>query len=608
MEFDNLATIRQLAQLPPIQLPPPELKHSAWTAALRAVPAAAAEALAGGAELLTAGAKLGAGGGVAGFMQRGEPLSSITGETEISRSLRNVAESYGPDPATAGAAERLVFGLTRGIGKAVAYGVTTGPAAPFLFGADEGLTQMDVLQRQGVDTATAAKAGAVAAGVNAAGFLIPVAGKTAIQTAGLATVAGPASFIAQQASTREILRAADYGKVAEQFDPLDPAGLALSALPFGFGAWAMRARAKGGARPVAEPVSPAPGQRIEPTMVDTGTAAPAEPPAPHVPTLPQEAIDAAMVHNLTLAADHAEATLSHPMESLADYAARTLPKDAPAKKDGPDPFLGWLKQQGGVNFSDKFDITGEAGGVRLNRGGVFKSGGRGLDELAQIAEAEGWIPPGSTADVDGGVPALRDMIQRSMQGERILPLADQYQRIAQDHAAQARTLEAESLGARLQMLGVDPAPAMGNPDVLRAYLDQHEGRLLRQTLAEAQPPDLSVVHEPPHPRPAPPAVTQAQEAPPASAADAAPPVQQQATPAAAPAKPDPIAAMRARADQVAAEAPDMVIGHTPEGQPITARQELERIRQEAQTGTDTTLGAADAPLIDVAVQCALRLG
>jgi hypothetical protein len=314
MEFDATATLDALAKLPPEAPKIAEPKGSAWTAPFRAVPAAVAEAAAGGAELLTAGVRLANRGGVAGMMHRGEPLTSIKGETEVSRSLRNVAESYAPDPATAGAAERLVFGLTRGIGKAVAYGVTTGPAAPFLFGADEGLTQMDALQRQGVDTATAAAAGGVAAAVNTAGFLIPVAGKTVAGTIGLGTVSGPASFIAQQAATREILSRADYSKLAEQFDPLDPVGLGMSLLPFGFGAWAMRARVKGGARPVdaapkvadAAPKADAPAPKVADAAPVGDAVAPADV-APARPEVAQEHVDAAMVHNLTLFEDGAKA-------------------------------------------------------------------------------------------------------------------------------------------------------------------------------------------------------------------------------------------------------------------------------------------------------------
>ena len=130
----------------------------------------------------------------------------------------------------------------------------------------------------------------------------------------------------------------------------------------------------------------------------------------------------------------------------------------------------WLKANGGVNFADKFDITGEQSGILMNRGGVFTKAGRGLDELAQIAEAEGWLPPGSTADVDGGVPQLRDMLQRSMAGERIRPLADQYAHMAEQAGRRADDARVLALENRMRLLGIDPTPARGNADVIRAYL------------------------------------------------------------------------------------------------------------------------------------------
>lgn len=51
-----------------------------------------------------------------------------------------------------------------------------------------------------------------------------MAGATWKSTAALAVAGGPASFIAQNAATREILQAADYSKLADQYDPLDPVG------------------------------------------------------------------------------------------------------------------------------------------------------------------------------------------------------------------------------------------------------------------------------------------------------------------------------------------------------------------------------------------------
>jgi hypothetical protein len=89
--------------------------------------------------------------------------------------------------------------------------------------------------------------------------------------------------MAQQAATSAILERAGYAKIAEQFDPLDPMGLAMSALiplPFaGYGAMRNIRAAK---------------------ALKAGEVPPVAPVAPEAPTVPREAVDAAMVHNLTL--------------------------------------------------------------------------------------------------------------------------------------------------------------------------------------------------------------------------------------------------------------------------------------------------------------------
>lgn len=55
-------------------------------------------------------------------------------------------------------------------------------------------------------------------------------------------------------------------------------------------------------------------------------------------------------------------------------------------------------------------------------------------------------------------------------------------------------------------------------------------------------------------------------------------------------------------------APDMVVGKDAQGNDVTVRQEMERIRRESMEGTDTELGAQDAGLLEVAANCALTLG
>jgi hypothetical protein len=176
-----------------------------------------------------------------------------TGEafsTEIGTSLRQTARDYAPDPASANQAESLLFGLSRFVTKAVGYSLAAGPVpGAVLTGADEGMTEADRLKDQGVDMATRTKVGVVAGAVAGASVALPVVGKTWRETIGLAAVGGPGGFIAQQAASKAILANADYDQLAEQYDPFDPVGLAVSSLvPLGFGAYAMRgARARANA-------------------------------------------------------------------------------------------------------------------------------------------------------------------------------------------------------------------------------------------------------------------------------------------------------------------------------------------------------------------------
>lgn len=169
----------------------------------------------------------------------GLDFSSSTGDN-----LRGFARFLAPDPETAHTAERLVFDLSRVMTKAVGYSVAGGGplAGAVLTGADEGMAVADDLKQAGVDLGTRTAVGGVVGLATAAGVALPVAGNTLAQTAGLVAVGGPLSFMAQQQAVRSILQAADYSKLAEQYDPLDPVGLAVSTLvPAGFGAWGLRA-------------------------------------------------------------------------------------------------------------------------------------------------------------------------------------------------------------------------------------------------------------------------------------------------------------------------------------------------------------------------------
>lgn len=294
MDFDASAQVEALAKLPPEPPKPPE--RSAWGWVPRIAQAAAAGVAgsvadvvkgAAAADALTLGADPRARGAFnaeqlqAGQVEAqrqldtGEAMTSTLGD-----SFRQVQRDARPDPVTAGTAERLVFGVAEPMLKLIGGGMTLGPFGLAGASAEIGLQQSDELRQQGVDFQTRAAVGALTAGVTAASVALPLTGPTLKATAGLYVAGGPGGYIAQQAATSEILKRAGYAKIAEQFDPLDPVGLAMSALiPLPFAAYGARRIMKAGKG--AEPVKPA----AEPKPVET---------------VPPEAVDAAMVHNLTL--------------------------------------------------------------------------------------------------------------------------------------------------------------------------------------------------------------------------------------------------------------------------------------------------------------------
>lgn len=188
----------------------------------------------------------------AGEEARQHVASGEAFSTEAGSGLRVTARGLMPDPATSNAVENTLFSVSRGLTKALGYGIAATPVVgATLFGADEALTEADKLKAEGVDIGTRTKVGAVTGAFAGAGLVLPVAGRTVAQTAALVVAGGPASFVAQQAASRAILQNADYTKIADRYDPFDPVGLAVSTLiPAGFGAWATR-----GARNAPKPAA-----------------------------------------------------------------------------------------------------------------------------------------------------------------------------------------------------------------------------------------------------------------------------------------------------------------------------------------------------------------
>lgn len=307
-EADNLRGARDAAMRPP-PVPKQAASFSAWgtlTAAPRGAAAGAAQSggfladvLGAFGQALDATGTAGAGGMFAGQSAAERQSSDAAAErmrregldfsSEAGDSFRSVARGYAPDPETAHTAERLVFDFARFATKAVGYAAAGGPVVgSVLTGADEALTASDELRLQGVDLGTRSAAGAVVGVASALGVGLPMAGRTALGTAGLVAAGGPVSFIAQQAGVRKILQDADYSKLSEQYDPFDPVGLAVSTLvPAGFGAWAMR-----GARMRAAEAGRATEARPGPEAMPAETATPEATPRADVPP---EVADAARV-------------------------------------------------------------------------------------------------------------------------------------------------------------------------------------------------------------------------------------------------------------------------------------------------------------------------
>lgn len=313
----------------PMEPEPAKPKHSVWSAIPRAVASAGAEVVGNVSDVLDAfGQVSAAAGGLSpGFRPETQKQAGQSAEAfhklkvegldfrgEDSQQVYKFARDLRPDPITAGNAENIVFGLTKGLAKAVGSAATLGPVGgAFAFGGSEGMTAAEDLAVQGVDKATRTKVGAVTAAMNTAGVLLPVTGSTLATTATLVVVGGPGSFIAQQAAINHILSSADYGEIAKQYDPLDPMGLIVSTLvPAGFATWAkagaISAAMKGKPKAAADPVPMTP--------------------EPIRPTATQDQVDAAMVHNLTLARDAHEDSATPMVQELheADLATKAIPE------------------------------------------------------------------------------------------------------------------------------------------------------------------------------------------------------------------------------------------------------------------------------------------
>ena len=99
----------------------------------------------------------------------------------------------------------------------------------------------------------------------------------------------------------------------------------------------------------------------------------------------------------------------------------TTPKAAPTKG-----IQATLKESGGINTEHLEDLTGEK---TVNKSGatvgLFTKNGKGLDDAVHVAIDKGYLNADVLHDVDGGVQALRDLIQDEIHGKKAVPLEAQ---------------------------------------------------------------------------------------------------------------------------------------------------------------------------------------
>lgn len=315
--------------------------------------------------------------------------------------LRDAAHGLRPDPATAGTAERIVFDASRVVTKATGHVATAGPyGGAALLAGDETLAAADELQRQGVDRDTALKAGAVQGAAAGVGVVLPIVGSTAVRTVGLYALGGPGAFMAQQAATSEILERANYGELAQQYDPLDPTGLAVSALfPLPFAGMGLRAnlRAK----------------------------------------VPQQHVDAAMTENLTIHRDRDDALPIDEVVRRIDDGARAVDQEMAARRVDVPPEPVPEAAPGALAAEEAPAATaGAAEATGAPAAGDMGAAIASLDEQPALAaalpddiQALGRSVATRIAEVERMVP---DMVVRTGDDGRPVTVADEMARIRRE--------------------------------------------------------------------------------------------------------------------------------------------------------------------------------
>lgn len=163
--------------------------------------------------------------------------------------MRNeLTERMRPDAATSGTAAQILFGLGDA-GSRFAFGLASGgmPVGALTAGTSMGEQRFTELKGQGVDTKTAAIAGAIEGGVIGVGAFLPAARLFSAPAVDLAATAGAnvGLGIAARGGVGAVLEKNGYTQQAQQYKALDATGLAVDGLLGGLFWGAGRAMTRG---------------------------------------------------------------------------------------------------------------------------------------------------------------------------------------------------------------------------------------------------------------------------------------------------------------------------------------------------------------------------
>lgn len=354
------------------------------------------------------------------------------GENDFRQVLTPEINRLTPDPRVTGTASQLVFGFGKTAGKAVGYAMVGGNVGgAVMFGLDEGTNETMRLEDKGVDTATAVKAGTVhgvAAGVSAA---LPVAGKTKLQTAGIVATGGPASYVAEQSAIREILRSAQYDRIAEDYKPFDPMGLIVStAAPAAFGAAAHAARSlKGEPRGIR---NNNPGNLVKSDIPWDGKVAGGDGKFESFAT-PEQGI-AAMARNLIAYQER------HGLDTVQDIITRW----APPKENQTGAYAASVARELGVKPTDQINVSDPTTLTKLTQAIIRHENGK-------QPYSEGQVEAAVRAAVEGR--AIRPTPEQ-VDAARVAHLADYAdgQRLGADGDIAAATAHIQAMEAAARLM------------------------------------------------------------------------------------------------------------------------------------------------------------